>query len=316
MNFLKKIRLLFFLFLFLFSCNESGTTEQKIDPNTYFEGEIKLSESRGLYGSFFEVQSTYLISENSLKRQQKLGGINSPLDCIAGIIIDLKKDQVILYSADKISGKRKHTMSIKAYKNFLKEESFPNSVPSPVDNTFKLISNRQTILHIKDSAVVKGFKSDYTLYKDPSEILQQEVFDSKKIKIKRDLLEMVFMNLPKEINFLLSSDIKTGISVDSLISGQQTKALDEFARNFAKRDSSPAEKTDLETLAKNPLVKLGVKALKKGLDLNISISSKVSEFTLRSLKSSELSLPSGDFEEISDMDEFMESLPKEGGYDD
>ncbi len=304
---------------FLFSCDGSGSKEvRKIDADSYFEGAINLSESRGLYGTFFEVQTTYLISENRLKREQKLGGLNSPFEVYAGILIDLKKDQVVLYNADKVSGNRKYTMTVREYKDFLKENTFPNSVPSPVDNTFRLISNRRMICQVKDSAVVQGFPSDYTLFKDPSEILKQEVYDSKALKIKRELLDMVFMDLPKEINFLLSSDLRTGISEDSVISGQQTKALDGLTRKlFAGNDSASAEKkTDLDKLTKNPWVKMGVKVLQKGVDLNIHITSTIKEFSARSLSDSELSLPSGDFEELSDLDEFLKSLPSEGGYDD
>ena len=277
-----------------------------------------MSESRGLYGSLFKVHTTYTISENYLKREQKLGGINSVFDNYAGIIVDLKKDSVVLYYSNNLSGrKHKHTTSIQNFKKNPTYQSFPNSLPSPIDKTFNLLPDYQLIKQIADSMEIKGFNCDYTLFKDKSGIFKQEVFDTKEIKVKREILEMVFKDIPTEINFLLTSDLRTtitDISNDSIVSGQQSKAIDVFLRDVFQKEGATqnAKKTDLEKLAKNKWVKLGLKALKKGVDLNIHITTEVSALSKRSPNHAEFSFPSTDFEEISDIDVFLESLPQEG----
>ena len=292
----------------------SCKNEQKKTEEPYFEGEITLSESRGLYGNLFKVHTTYKLSENYIKREQKLGGLNSVFDTYAGIIVDLEKDSIVLYYADKLLGKKnKHTTSVKVYAKNVK--SFPNSLPSPVDNTFNLLSDYSLINQTKDSTEIKGFKSDYTLYNDKSKIFKQEIFDSKDIKTKRELLEIVFHNIPDEINFVLKSDLRTtisNISNDSIINNEQSKAIDLFLRDvFQKSD----KKTDLEKLAKNKWIKLGLNILKKGIDLNIHIKTDISKLETRKIISSEFSFPSLDFIEISDIDDFINDLPSEGGGD-
>ncbi|MFD2561465.1 hypothetical protein [Aquimarina rubra] len=323
-----KIQPCFFAF-FTLSCNfledkKEGNTEDKDkkeeDNRLYFEGEIKLSESRGLYGSLTKVHTTYYISENKIKREQEWGGVYSMLENYAGIIIDLKKDRVVMYYADKLSSTRnKHTLSIKDYKTHLKTKVMPKGIPSPVDRTFELLLDYRLINQVKDSTVIKGFKSDFTRYHDDTDFLKQDVFDSKEIKVKRELLEMVFMNLPEEINFPLKSEVKTTfseISNDSIIKGKQTKAIDQLARNILrKKDSTVKKETDLEKLSKNKWLNMGLKILKKGVDLNIHITADVSDFSVRTLTNIDVSIPSGDFTEILDFDEFLNTLPTGGSVD-
>ncbi|WP_299442896.1 hypothetical protein [uncultured Aquimarina sp.] len=318
-----------FLFLILTSCNflndkseeNSDQVHQKEEDNRpYFEGEIKLSESRGLYGSLTKVHTTYFISENIIKREQRWGGVYSVLDNYAGIIIDLKKDSVVMYYADKLSNtKNKHTLSIEAYKTHLKTKIMPKGIPSPVDRTFELLPNYKLINQVKDSTVIKGFKSDFTRYHGDTDFLKQDVFDSKEIKVKRELLEMIFLNLPEEINFPLKSEVKTTfseISNDSIIKGKQTKAIDQLARNILrKKDSTVKKETDLEKLSKNKWLNMGLQILKKGVDLNIHITTNLSEFTPKVFADIDMSIPSGDFIEILDFDEFLNTLPTGGGGD-
>ncbi|WP_299256807.1 hypothetical protein [uncultured Aquimarina sp.] len=300
------------------AAEETGDKEK--DNRPYFEGEIKLSESRGLYGSLTKVHTTYFISENRIKREQRWGGVYSVLDNYAGIIIDLKKDSVVMYYADKFSDKRnKHTLSIKDYKSQLENKVMPKGIPSPVDHTFKLLPEYKLIEQIKDSTIIKEFSCDFTRYHNDTDFLKQDIFDSKEIKIKRELLDMVFLNLPDEINFPLKSDVKTTfseISNDSIIKGKQTKAIDQLARNILrKKDSTVKKETDLEKLSKNKWLNMGLQILKKGVDLNIHITSDVSDFSVRALSSVDISIPSGDFSEISDFDEFLNTLPSGGDID-
>lgn len=316
----------YFLFGFIFfcaislSCNSSKSSEE--DTRPYFEGEIKLSEARGLYGALTKVHTTYYISENLIKREQRWGGVYSVLDNYAGIIINMEKDSVTMYYADKFSKvKNKHTLSIKKYKTYLKTKIIPNGIPSPVDHTFELLPEYKLIHHVKDSAVVHGYTSDFSRYHDDSDFLKQDIFDSKEIKVKREFLEMIFINIPKEINFPLTSESKltfSEISNDSIIKGEQTKALDQFARKLLrKKDSTINKESDLEKLANNKWLNFGLKIFKKGVDLNIHVTNKVSEFSVRELLDIDISLPSGDFTNVLEFDDFLEDLPTGGGdFDD
>ena len=305
-------------FFVLFSCckEKSGTTIENNEP--YFEGEIKLTESQGIYGSLFKTHTSYFLSENRLKREQKLGGLNSIMNSSAGIIIDLEKDSVILYYSDRINGKFKHSTTLKNYKSIL--DSVPQQLPSPVDRTFTLLPSYKLIRQKKDSLEIKGFSCDYTFFKDSLEILKQEVFDTKEIKVKRELLEMVFVGLPKDINFPLKSEINTTItefSNDSIVSGKQTKEFDKFIRNFMRDENStePEKKTDLDKISENKWVEKGLNILKKGVDLSIRIVMEVSDLNVGKLSEEDISLPSGDFMEIPDFGDFILSIPQESNYD-
>lgn len=301
------------------NCNEKKN--KTTDFKSYFEGEITLSESRGLYGDLFKIYTTFTISENYIKREQKLGGIASISDNYAGIIIDLENDSVTLYYADELAGiKNKHTTNSKNFRTNERYKNFPGILPSPIDNTFNLLSEYNLVKQIKDSITVKGFKSDYTLYKDKYEILKHELFDTKDIKIKRELLEMIFPNIPSEINFPLKAELKTtisDISNDSIICGQFSWALDSLARSvFQQQDSIKNDrKTDLEKLAKNKWVNLGLDILKKGIDLNVHITIEIYDLSVNETNFSASAFPSADFEEISDIDDFIGSLPDEEDID-
>ncbi|MGR7813938.1 hypothetical protein [Lacinutrix undariae] len=276
----------------------------------YFEGDISLSESRGLYGSLFKIHTTYTLSENYLKREQSLGGVNSVFNVYSGIIIDLEKDSIVLYHVDKSSSKKnKHTVSIHDFKTNPKYQNFPTTFPSPVDHTFKLLPSYEEINRVNDSTLIKKYNTDYTLYNDTSKILKQEVFDTKDVKIKRELLEMVITDIPDNINFVLQSNLRTTITDiknDSIVNGEQSKAVNGFLRDiFNKND----EKTDLQKIASNKWVKIGLNILKKSVDLNIHITSEIDELKPRKILSTEFNFPSLDFIEISDIDDFIDTLP-------
>lgn len=313
---MQKIHSLFYLITLvtLFACNQpqKQPVQETVD---YFGGEITLSESRGLYGSLFKVNTTYTISENRIKREQNLGGINSVFDVYAGIIVDLEKDSVILYYADNLQDRHnKHSTTIAEFKSNPSYNSMPNSLPSPVDNTFRLLPEYNRINHTADSLEIKGFSADYTKYQDQIGIFKQEVFDTKEVVIKREMLELLFAEIPNEINFLLKSELKTtitDISNDSIVSSQQTKAIDAFLRDVFQTEAKK-KPSNLEKLAKNKWVNLGLEILKFSVDLNLQITSEVSELSTSVIDLLDLSLPSGDFEEIDDIDEFISILPHEG----
>lgn len=318
MSFLKPV-LFLLLSSILFSCDFLTKRTEKLRevPDGPFEGEIILSESTGLYGSLFKVHTSYLISENAIRREERLGGLNDVFDNYAGIIINLEKDSVTLYYAD-IVDKFKHTLTVEEYKAHMAKKPLPRCTPSPAGNTFTFFTTYNPIRTVKDSVVIEGFNTDYNLYKE--DILQQEVYDSKKLQIKRELLEMVFPNLPEKTNFVLKSEFKTvlsGIKNDSIVNSNQARLLDELSRGIMYHiDSVEREETDLEKLSKNKWVNMGLDLLKKGVDLNLHVSSEISEFSAKSIQPSEFSLPSGDFKDIDDFDEFFNSIPSGGGYDD
>lgn len=127
----------------------------------------------------------------------------------AGVIIDLKRDTIILYYSDKLNNtKIKHTLFIKDYKTFLQSESRSNSLSSPFDNTFTILQNSRPMRQVKDSVKILGSDTDYSLYNDSSGYFKSETFDTKALKIEREILEMAFMNIPEGINFSLKSEIK------------------------------------------------------------------------------------------------------------
>jgi len=63
---------------------------------------------------------------------------------------------------------------------------------------------------------------------------------------------------------------------------------------------------------------LGLDILKKGVDLNIHMTSEISELNVRKLTPNEFLFPSNDYKEISDFDAFLNSFPsnQSGDYDD
>jgi len=316
----KTIPFLLLLSITLLTLGCESQKKEAIVTDGYFEGEISLAESRGLYGSLFKVYTTYTLAENRIKREQKLGGINSVFGNYAGMIVDLEKDRVILYYSDKISDtKIKHSTTVKEFRNNPKYQSFPNGIPSPVDHTFELLPDYSLMKQINDSAKVEGYRCDYTLFNDESHILKQEIFDTKEIKVKRELLEMVFFAIPENINFPLRSDIRTTLSDinnDSLINSPQSKALELFLRDAFKTDTTAQKEiSNKEENSTNKWINLGLEILKKGVDMNIHITSEVDQLKSGKLSLDTFSFPSSDFREIDDFDDFIGSLPSEGSGD-
>lgn len=311
---------IFFSLLLILSCNylnKNKNAATKQEP--YFEGEIKVSESQGLYGELFKVHTTYVISENVFKRHQVLGGLNSTLNIYAGIIIDLKKDSVVLYYVNS-GTKNKHTLSVKDYKAYIQANEITYVSPSPYDATFMFLGSHRLLKQVKDSMKIQEFTCDYTMFHDSLDILKQEVFDTKDIKVKREILEMVFIQIPEEVNFPLKSEIRTSISDisnDSILGGEQTKSLEALAREIMGGNSQTTteNKFSLEKLSQNKLVKLGLNILKKGVDLNIHINTELSEIIKRQVTETELALPSESFTEIKDFNKFMEAFPRNNDMD-
>ena len=319
----KQLIVLISLTTIMCSCDffsKKEEAEVDIDPKKYFEGEINLTETRGIYGILFESNTSFTISKNRMKREQRLGGINKVFDSYAGVIVDLEKDSVTIYYVDLVK-KMFNQSTIKEFKKYLASKSTPNRQLSPLDNTFTYLLPYKAINTVNDSMKVKGFMCDYARYVDEDAIVQQEVFDSKEIKVKRELLELVFPNLPKETNFPLRSDFKTmisSVSNDSLVNNKTVEMVDKLVRALLHQvDSTKGNNpTDLDKLADNKWLNMGLDVLKKGIDLKFHISNKTSGFSVGNIGLPLFSLPSAAFEEVDDIDEFFSSLPAEGDFDD
>lgn len=314
MQFIKLT--LFFLIIFSsascdFLSKDKNQKEEKTSPKDYFEGEIKLSESSGYQGSLFKVYTTYLISENKIKREQKAKGLNTVFNMKNGIIIDLVKDSVTLYYSD-VFQKNKHTLTSKTYYDYLKTKAHSPQGFSPIDDTFTFLNTYEANKIVKDSSSIQGFKVDYTLYLD--NIFQQEVFDTKDIRVKRELLEMIFYRLPKEINFPLISEFKSIISTiknDSLIH-KSVQMKDKISNDISHKFDT----TSTDKLIKNKWLDLGIKALKKGVDIALHATLKLESSSIKKIQVTEFSIPLGDFKEIDDIDMFFGKLPSGGDFDD
>lgn len=315
----------FILIALYFSCNDKSENKDRnkiktpvTDNRPYFEGEIELESTQGLYGELFKQYTTYYISENVIKREQKMGGVNEVFDNYAGIIVDLKKDSVMLYYVSKMENiKNKHTLSIKDYKRYIDSNNIPAFVPSAFDITFHTFDGYKFVKQKKDTLKINNFMCDYSLYKDSKSITKQEIFDTKEIKVKRELLEIVFINLPVEINFPLKSEMKTtisDISNDTILNGEKTKSLETLTRKlFGGKKSSDTTTYSLGKISKNKWVNMGLKVFKKGVDMNIHISTTPVKVIQRVLTQIELSLLSDGFTEVGSMDEFINSIPKPSG---
>lgn len=314
-----KLSFLIILYCLLPSCD--STAPKNSDSSltaSFFEGEITISESRGLYGRLFKIHTSYWISEDIFRREQRMGGVNSVFNRSAGIVINLNKDSVILYYSD-LTNKIKHVLTVEDYKARLSESMFPLKTPSPIDGTFNFLAEYKAKKMVKDSVNIKGFEADYSLYIE--DIFQQEVFDTKEIKVKRELLEIVFVNLPQETNFPLQSEFKTIISRiknDSIINSKQVSLLDKISKDiFYEIDSTNSkEATDLEELSQNKFLNLGLDVFKKGVDLKIHVEGKITEIIEREIDENEMVLPSESFRDVDDFDEFFNLIPSGGEFDD
>lgn len=300
--------------LFLVSCQSKK--ENKIsesDDRPYFEGEIELEVTQGLYGELFKQYTTYNISENVIKREQKLSGVNKIFDNYAGIIIDLKKDSVLLYYVSKLENiKNKYALSIKDYKKYLDSNNIAASAPSPFDLTFIGFDNFNFVKQKKDSLKIQNFMCDYALYKYDKGITKHEIFDTKEIKVKRALLEMLFINLPEEINFPLKSDFKTtisDISNDTILNGENAKSLETLTRKLIGKQS-PTDSSSVEKISKNKWVNLGIKIFKKAVDMNVHISTNLVKINKRVLSQNDLSIASNEFLLVDNLELFLNSIPK------
>ncbi len=75
------------------------------------------------------------------------------------------------------------------------------------------------------------------------------------------------------------------------------------------------KKTDLDKLSKNKWLKRGLNVLKKGVDMNIQITSEISNLKVVKVLLKDFGLPSLGFKQIADIDDFMADLPSANSVD-
>ena len=300
----------------LFSCTESvsennrESSSGKPDSGEFFEGVITLTGTFSYFGSLFEDETTYYISENRLKRERKstpLGG--EPVGRYAGMIVDLEKDRVTLYLVIDYEDKYlKHSMSIAEYQTYLNSEVQPSLIPSPFDKTFTILDEYILIHQVEDSTTIEGFRADFSQFNNSSGRFKQEVFDTKNLRIKRPLLENTFPNLPDEINFPLGTVFRTtltDVKNDSIIAGRESKGFERLIKDLVTNDSSASKTSDLDKIARNKWVNRGLKFLKKGVDLSINTTIRLKEIVARELTEETLELPAKPFKNAEDLAEFV-----------
>ncbi len=198
----QKLRYLLILVALctLNSCGFSSETKSPIielsDTNEPFVGKIVLENIE----DNTKTEVTFHVDVNSIRREQTHQGGEGLLGDKAGIIVNYDKDQVILYNT---SGGAKWTeYTIEEYKNTLAKVTFPYaSIVTPYDYTYSFLNDYTAIVAKENALEIESLQLDYKLYSNLS--LRQENFDTDEIKVKREMIALVFPNMPKDVHFPL-----------------------------------------------------------------------------------------------------------------
>jgi hypothetical protein len=86
-------------------------------------------------------------------------------------------------------------------------------------------------------------------------------------------------------------------------------------RLFTGKEPSDSSKSSLEKISKNKWLNIGLRVFKKGVDMNLHITTTPTKVIKKVLTQIELSLLSDGFVEMGSLDEFINSLPQGGGGD-
>lgn len=324
---------LFLLTLVVASCTTATNEEtSSVLETDYFEGEIKLIEYINYAG--LALNTHFVISENKIKREQKFLHLPGLLNTTVGMIADLEQDSVVLFYKNYIDQK-KCTISIAEYLDFVKDQKFKYVVPSVVDPTFTEFTTYETIKEVKDSTTMRGFSVDYSRHRFADEEnvaigMEQEIFDTKAIVIKRKLLTLIFPRIPESINFPLESSLELMIDEienDSLIQSDLVKGLDTLiwqplqekdTLNEGKETDVAANlEADLEALSNSKLLNFGLDVVKKGLNIASNRNTKVVKVTPKKVVPTTIDLPKGDFEPVIGLTAFFAIvLAASGDFDD
>ncbi|AWH74047.1 hypothetical protein DCS32_07710 [Dokdonia sp. Dokd-P16] len=182
------------------SCGFSSETETPIielsDANEPFVGKIVLENIE----NNTKTEVTFHVDENSIRREQTHQGGEGLLGDKAGIIVNYDKDEVILYNT--YGGAKWTAYTIEEYKNALANDTFPYaSIVTSYDYTYSFLDDYTTIADKENALAIESLQLDYKLYGDLD--IRQENFDTDEIKVRREMIALVFPNMPENVHFPL-----------------------------------------------------------------------------------------------------------------
>ncbi|WP_298322586.1 hypothetical protein [uncultured Dokdonia sp.] len=199
---IQKLRFLLLLVALcvLNSCGFSSETKTPIielsDTNEPFVGKIILENIEGNT----KTEVTFHIDVKSIRREQTHQGGNGFLGDKAGIIVNYDKDQVILYNT--YGGAKWTTYTIEGYKNALARDTFPYApIVASYDYTYSFLNDYTAIVAKENALEIESLQLDYKLYSNLS--IRQENFDTDEIKVRREMIALVFPNMPENVHFPL-----------------------------------------------------------------------------------------------------------------
>ncbi len=260
---------------FLHSCGFFGSDQPKVTGelnSDFFEGEIIMEYEGDIV--------IYLIKENKIKRTKGLGDLlngNKISGETYGLVVDLDLNNVTVYDDLGSIGKT-GTFSLPVYKKYLKETGLALDEEAGCDLTFTYFEEYNSSKYVKDSTQTTQLNLDFNLYKEEDH--EQHVFDTKNLKIQRELLEIVFPRIPKKSNFPIES---------RLIKYYTREKID-------LKDIGNAIKNTL----KNSISKLTSKRM------------KVKSVTRRTVGDQEFNLPNSKLTVHSDLSKYIKISPTSG----
>ena len=207
---IQKLRFLLLLVALcvLNSCGFSSETKTPIielsDENEPFVGKIVLENIE----DNTKTEVTFHIDTNSIRREQTHQGGKGLLGDKAGIIVNYDKNQVILYNT--YGGAKWTAYTIEEYKNALALDTFPYaSIVTPYDYTYSFLDDYTAIVEKDNALAIESLQLDYKLYSNLS--IRQENFDTYEIKVRREMIALVFPNMPDNVHFPLLFKISNNI---------------------------------------------------------------------------------------------------------
>ena len=212
------IRITVSIFLLIFtSCDDDDSQEIEFKENEHglFEGEIVLKKKSGLY----ETQITFFISDRIVHRQELYEDVIFFIpDVFSGVLIDLKKERITLYKnegktwMEKLANDEydgiKSSMSFEEYNSYVEEYKFDSSdKASCYDYMFSYLEEYNELLQRKDVLPKLKLQLDFHLFNEGNTV--QDVFASPKININKEILPLLFPNIPEDLDFPLISNVYT-----------------------------------------------------------------------------------------------------------
>ena len=280
-----------------------------VDSNA-FTGQIKLKRSNGVYGFLFEEHISLEFSENKVKREERLGNKLNKVQYFkeyVGVIIDFKLDEVTLYFSS-LGDHYKHVMSIDDYKEKVLNNNLSPSTPNFFDNTFTPFTTYAIQENVPDSSSMKGFKLDYSY--TGQHLIDQNIMDAKELNVPRRSMELIYGNLPTEINFPMRSETKTIVSdfkEDAVLESPEMQFVNRLIHQTGIKRKLLMRILRIKKIRKDKWVKRTLKVLKYGIDFKFNVRTQVDEISPSPLADDDIKLPENIyFEPIENLYEFLD----------